>query len=260
MKKQSSYYPNPRHRYPRKKKPIFRNRFFWFFIAGIIILCGFFYLFIFSPVFQIRTIIVQGAHFIDAVKIKQEAERIAERNILFFPTKSIFLLNKKEVKDFVLENFFPAKQVIVKKKLLHQLLIKIQEREAKAVCCVEEECFLVDEQGFAFQPISQEARTEEMPLIYFENQISPKDKVLDEEILGLISLTYIKLKQEDNMVIQEFKVFPSKFEAKTADGWTIHFSSDKDIDRQIEDLFLLLKDGISPIEYVDLTFEKIFYK
>ena len=104
MAREQKYYSSKKYRYLKKKKSIFRNRFFWFFILGIITFLGLFYFLIFSPVFQIESVTVEGTHFVDALEVKEGIEKITEKNILFFPSKSIFVLRKREVKNFVLEN------------------------------------------------------------------------------------------------------------------------------------------------------------
>ena len=264
MAREKKYYPSRKHRYLKKKKSIFRNRFFWFFTLGIIIFFGLFYLFIFSPVFQIRTVIVEGTHFVDALEVKEGIEKITEKNILFFPTKSIFVLSKKEVKNFVLENFFPVEKIIVKKRLLHKLSINIQEKETKAISCAEEECFLTDNQGFAFQLVTRETASRILPIIFFEHKIVQKDKLLDQKLLDFIFSIYIKLKERGDITIQEFKIFPSKIEARMDNGLMLYFSPQKSPHLQVEDLIFFLRDEIASetdkLEYIDLRFDKIFYK
>jgi len=264
MVREQKYYSSKKYRYLKRKKSIFRNRFFWFSILGIIAFSGLFYFFIFSPVFQIKTVVVEGAYFIDASEVKEGIEKITEKNILFFPTKSIFVSRKKEVRNFVLENFFPAKKIVIKKRLLHKLSINIQEREAKALCCTEEECFLIDNQGFVFQSITRERASKTLPIIYFEDKIVQKDKLLDQELLEFISLIYIKLKERGDIIIQEFKIFPSKVEARTGNNLMLYFSPEKSPHLQVEDLILFLRDEalskIDGLEYIDLRFDKIFYK
>lgn len=258
------YYSSKKYRYLKKRKPVFKNRFFWFSILGVMTFLGLFYFFIFSSLFQIKTVVIEGTYFTDAVKIKEDIERITEKNILFFPTKNIFILSKKEVESFVLENFFPVKELVIKKRLFHKLLINIQEKEAKALCCAKEECFLTDSNGFTFQLIAKEEVLESLPIIFFEDKIIQKDKLLDQESLEFISLIYIKLRERGDITIQEFKVFPSRIEANTDNNLKLYFSSEKSPYLQIEDLILFLRDEIlskiDGLEYIDLRFDKIFYK
>jgi len=264
MTRERKYYSSKKYRYLKKRKPIFKNRFFWFSILGVVIFFGLFYFFIFSSVFQIKTVVIKGAHFADALEIKRGVEKITEKNILFFPTKSIFVLSKKKVENFISENFFPVKELVIKKRLFHKLLINIQEKEAKALCCAEEECFLTDSKGFVFQLISKEKASKSLPIIFFEDNIIQKDKLLDEESLEFISLIYTELKERGDITIREFKVFPSRIEANTDNNLKLYFSSQKSPHLQIEDLILFLRDEvlseIDGLEYIDLRFDKIFYK
>ncbi|MEA3453081.1 MAG: hypothetical protein U9Q96_01965 [Patescibacteria group bacterium] len=263
MAKNQKYYSRKKYSRLKKKKSIFKNRFFWFSILGITVFAGLFYFLIFSPVFQIKTIVVEGTYFVNVAEVREGINRITEKNILFFPTKSMFVLRKREVKNYVSENFFPVKEIIVKKKFFNQLSIKIQEKEAKAIYCTDE-CFLADKEGFVFQSIGKETASNALPIIFFEYNIASEDKLLDEALLEFISLINTRLKERANINIQEFRVFPSKIEAKTETGLTLYFSSEKSPDLQIEDLILLLNDEvlleIEALEYIDLRFDKIFCK
>lgn len=261
MTKWKKYYSSKKYRHLRKKRTIFRNQFFYFSILGIITFTGLFYLLIFSPIFQIKTITIQGAYFIDASEVEQKIEKITERNILLFPTKSIFVSNRKKIKSFVLEKFFPVKEITIKKKLPNTLLISIQERTAKAVSCAEERCFLVDNQGFAFYSLYWETIPPSLPIILFENELAQQDRPLGQKTLKFILSIYSNLKQEGNIVVQSFRVSPAKIAAKVAESnLMLYFSPQKCPDLQVGDLFLLFKNEISPIEYIDLRFNKIFYK
>ncbi len=263
MAKKRRRYSSKKYRGFKKKKSIFKNRFFWFFILGIIILSGFFYLFIFSSVFRLREVKVQGVYFIDALKVKEGVEKRIERDILFFPSESIFILDKREIRNFVLEEFFPAKEVVVKKKLPNKLLINIRERQAQAIACAEE-CFFIDAQGFAFQLFEKETMLRILPLIRFEEEIAQRDKLVEQETLRFVSLIYSRLRQREKLVIQEFRISSLKVEAKTKEGLRIYFCLEKSFYLQIEDLILLLGDEVLPeiaeLEYIDLRFNKIFFK
>jgi len=77
-------------------------------------------------------------------------------------------------------------------------------------------------------------------------------------------LIYAELKERGNIAIQEFKVFPSKVEARTENNLILYFSPQKSPPLQVEDLILFLRDEalseIDELEYIDLRFDKIFYK
>jgi hypothetical protein len=294
IKNYKKYYQKKRYRHLRKKRSIFRNRFFWFSILGVVIFAGLFYLFIFSPVFQIRAITVQGTHFIDALAIEKETKRIAAKKILFFPTKSIFVFDKKWAKQLILEKFLPCKDVIIKKVLANRLSIDIRERKPRAVVFEQDDYFLVDKEGLIFWKTDKETASFNKPFIRTEGDVRLGETIISKEILDFVCLADTQLSKEAGIEISEFFASPTKIEAKVSDeNWSIYFGPQKDLDIQIEDLILVLKNQISPravaegeevpgegalgeggeepdererqelfenLHYIDLRFDKVFYK
>ena len=66
----------------KKKRNLLKNKFFWLGSLVLIILGGFIYLFIFSPVFKIKEIQVLGAEAVSAEEIRQ---------IVFYNTFALYL-------------------------------------------------------------------------------------------------------------------------------------------------------------------------
>ena len=290
MRKYRQYY---KKRLRKKKKSIFKNRFFWFSGLGILFFIGMFYLLFFSPVFQINQIIVQGTHFIDKNKIEGLAEIKSDKNILFFQTKSLFALGRKDLQASILDNFYPAETVIIKRHFFKKMLsIGIQEKKPQAIACDQENCFFIDKQGIAFQPtsfkkdLSQKANQSSIPanmaIIRFSDKINIKDHVLDANLLGQILSIFAETKKQKNIHITKFQISSSTIKATLDNQTIIYFSSQKNIERQIEDLFVFLdnldnqdllnktettqdngsasKEKSANIQYIDLRFGKIFYK
>ena len=90
----------------KKRKSIWRNRFFWLSILGLVILGGIFYLLGLSAFFRIEKIIVSGNEEIPKERIQDIVKENLERKIMFFKSKSIFLIDLKKIKENVL-NIFP---------------------------------------------------------------------------------------------------------------------------------------------------------
>lgn len=67
----------------RKKRSIFKNKFFWFSILTAVVLAGFFYLFLFSPVFQIKEIEAINVNFSNKEEIEKKIEEKIETKFLF---------------------------------------------------------------------------------------------------------------------------------------------------------------------------------
>src|SRR4030042_1054498 len=101
-----------RHRKPHSyiiKKSILRNGIFWLSLLAVVFLFTAFYFLYFSSFFQIKNIEVgreivtasPGINMVseeDVGKIKEMADRAANRKILFAEKRSTFLFNSREVR------------------------------------------------------------------------------------------------------------------------------------------------------------------
>ncbi len=293
MKFKSHSKDNWRQRYPgkRKRKSIFRNRFFWLFILVFIFLTGLFYFFVFSPVFQIKKVTVQGTVLTNSSEIEETVFKTAERRILFFSTKSIFLFDGKQTERLILERFFPIDNIIFQKKLPYHLAVKVEERKPRAVFCLlasdslrdsqalkeirkkNENCFWIDKQGIAFYRAGQALASQELAsaqelLVFSETErIELGREVVKKEILEFTVWADYKLQGRAKIRTNEFIVSDDSVEARIDTGMAIYFDPKKDLNQQIEDLVLVMENEIFSqeekglnIEYVDLRFDKVFYK
>jgi len=265
--------------YRTKKKKIifsiFLSRFFWLGLLIFVILGVIFYFVIFSSFFQTKQVNISGNEKISAEDIKIIIRKGLEKKFLFFSTKSIFLINLNKIKEEILSSFPRIAGIEIKRKLPNILDINVVEKLAIAVFCFarpnfdeqnlggqEEKCFLLDSEGVIFE--------ETQPR---NDLIRLTDKQKVETILGknVIKKDYLdkvlkiqkEVLKELKLEIKEFTIFKERLNAKTADGWEIYFNPQKDLDWQLTELVLVLKEKIplekrGNLEYIDLRFEKIY--
>lgn len=259
----------------RKQKSIFQNRFFWLSISGLIIVAGIFYLICFSPFFQIKEIKVAGSSQMEIKDFQRDKQKIPtediqsfvkqqlEKKMLFFKTKSIFLVNLSAMQKTLLENFPQIMEANLKRNFPDTLRITIEERVPLGVWCENNNCFFIDEEGIIFEKtqltsgliIKTAESKQELPL---------GSRVLEKENLKLVLEIQKKLREELKIKIEEFLIVSSaRLEAKTSEGWWIYFNPEKDINWQIVELSLILEKQIpqekrGELQYIDLRFDKIF--
>jgi len=89
----------------KKKKSILKNKFFWTTVLIILFLGFSLWLTIFSPIFQIKMVLISGNEKISISEIEQLVYPKTEKKILFFNTKSIFLADTKSIKDEILKSY-----------------------------------------------------------------------------------------------------------------------------------------------------------
>ena len=95
-----------------------------------------FYLLVFSPFFQIKTIEISGHQILSAERIKSVAENYLNNKIFkFFPQNRLPVLAVNRLAAKITGEFPEIEKVEIKKNLPAKLIIKINERKATAIWC-----------------------------------------------------------------------------------------------------------------------------
>lgn len=250
----------------KRKKSLLKNRFFWRFLFILGILGTIFYFLIFSSIFQIKEIKISGNQSIATNFLKETIEPTIEKKFLFFSSRSIFLVNLKEINKVFSEKFPKLASVNLKRDFPDVLILEVKEREAVGVWCQKENCFLIDQEGVIFEKGLSETK------LIIQSQEKEGESSLGEMVMEknhLQSILEIQRKLAENFQIKigEFFILPKgKLTARTTEGWQIYFDISGDIAKQILNLSLVLEKKISAekrknLEYIDLRFDnRVYYK
>lgn len=268
----------------KKRKSILKNRFFWLGILILIIFGGVFYLICLHSFFQIKEIKISGnSAFTEATADKQkvlfnEIQKIVNEKInqkvLFFSSKSIFLINLKIIKKEISKKISQIEEVNLNRKFPNSLVLEIKERKPVAVFCPISEglnCFFINKEGIVFE--STERKEE---FITLKKEVSEEiylgKKVINEEQLSKILEVEKKLKEELKILSEEILVvseegfiplespsFLTGFDVKTSEGWQIYFNLREDLAWQLTKLKAVLEKEIPQekrknLEYIDIRF------
>src|SRR4030042_4606564 len=117
----------------KRKKSILRNRFFWLGILTTLIIGAIFYFLFFLETFQVKQTIITGENKVSKENIKLLTEKKLENRLLFFKTKSIFLINTTEIKSDILDSFPQIAEVIARREIPDTIDINVTERSGLAV-------------------------------------------------------------------------------------------------------------------------------
>lgn len=244
-----------KYRKIKRKKSILKNRFFWFGVAGLIIVIGLCYLVFLSPVFKIKKIEILGSFkFLTAQEISLKTDKFLSRSILF--------LNTKEIKDELLKDFLILNNVEIKRRFPSSVEILAVERKTTANFCNIEKCFFVDKEGIAFKETTAD------PLYIILTPTKTEEikypQVISKELLDAILLSKDEMKKRIGLEVKECIFAQLKLEIKTDQGWTAIIDPKKDIGNQISSLNLVFKNKIGEenaqnIDYIDVRLDKIFY-
>lgn len=251
----------------KPRKSILRRRTFWFSLGTIAILSACSYLFLFSSYFAVYKLQISGNHKIKATEIQNIIDLNISKNILLWHSHSIFLTNTEKLSASISSQFLAIDNVKIKKELPDTLNIIIEERKAVGVFCNENmACFNLDKNGIAFEDSTE---SQNLPLIESEageKEISIGENVMDSDTLGKILKIYGKVNDELKIGVTRSKIINSqRINFATADGWEIYFDPSANLDWQLTELDLVLKQEIpaqklSTLEYIDLRFSKVYYR
>ena len=248
----------------KREKSILRNRFFWLAVLGIAIIGGLFYLFFLSTIFKIKEIQIFGNQ-----EIPTESLRESANGALSSEGINIFMVNQEEIEQELLGNFPKILDISFKRKFPSTFQIEIKEREAVAEFCHMEDCFLLSGDGVIFERLPLGIENNES--IEIRNQLFKETaeigkKTVSSDELNKILKIRSELKNNLQILAAEAVIISwERIDIKTSEGWQIYFSCQKDIDWQLTELKSVLENEIfiedrKNLEYIDLRFNKVFYK
>ena len=239
------------HRY-KKRKPFYRDRFFWLAIFVLILFSSSFYFLFLSDFFQIKNINISGFEEIPEERLSLLVGERLENKILFFSTKSIFLANSNEIKKDVLKEFPSVNQIQIKRNFPDALDVSVIEKIGLATFCQQDNCFVLDKEGIVFEE-NDGLQPVLIRTLISTDEISLGDKVIEKDDLDQISEINSFLEENLDIPIKEFIISSvEKLTALTQEGWELYFNPREDIKWQLTKLKVLLDEKIPPEKRKDL--------
>ncbi len=245
----------------KRKKSIFENRFLKPSILILFILTTLFYIALFLNFFQIKQIKISGNEKVVKEKLETTIEGLIEKKILFFSSKSIFLVNLDEVKKQILTVFPLISSIDFKKELPHSLILEIEERKTVAIFIQNDKSFFIDKQGVIFE----ETLETESKRLKLKNLILNKNSGLGDTVINTTKMSQIfdiesNLRNSLGIRINEVVIVSEqRFNFTTENSWDIYFNPQNNIDWQIIKLKEVLEQEIPNenrrlLEYIELRF------
>lgn len=258
---------------PPEKSKISRLLFFFLAVAfgGVVT-----YVFLFSPLPRIETIIVSGTKIISDKDVSNFTQEILGGKYGgIVPRNNLVLAAGNKIEGRLLDNFRRAEKMTVKKIFPHTLWVEVAERRALLIWCVREKCFLVDERGTAYAEAdfeSAEIRENNLVILIDEggNEILSGTKIMDADFASFLIGLRERLRNDLGIEIKKEyrtpRTISGDVRAETEKGWKIFFNRELGIGSQLETLGLILnktlsEEQVEKLEYVDLRTEnKVYYK
>ncbi len=239
-----------------------KSKSFWFFSLGVVLISGLIYFFIFSDVFKIKEIQILSSN----EYLKANIGEMTNQEI----NKNIFLLKSKEINSKILNQFPEILELNLKRKMPDVFIIQVTEKQEVAVLCSVDhsQCFSIDQNGLTFRQVEPELIRDQLIIssaglnqdFIIGESFLLKDKIKDFLEIKKVLRNNLKIEIKDFIIVSE-----KRLNIETKEGWDIYFSLEKDIKLQITKLRVLLEKEIliekrKNLEYIDLRFERIFYK
>jgi len=244
----------------KKKKKFYKKKFFWLGLSFIFLFFALFYFFIFSPVFQVRQIELSGVNKDFSAELNRFINESLAKKFLFFRSRSIILFNAGKAKREALGLFPQVADISFRKELPNKLIVKVQPKKAVSIFCLDKNCFLMDSKGFIFRKTSQKNNLIIKSALIKTARLG--QQVVTENDMGSIFQIWDSLKKM-NIEPKEFFIAPLDWQVKTAGGFEIYFSKNKEINWQFQELKAVLNreiKSLNKLDYIDLRFDKLFYK
>ena len=240
-------------------------------IGVLIIFICLFWLTLFSSVFKIKKIEINGLIRIAPTEIEDLVwQQSKTRKFLIFPQANLLAFSKKELKKS-LSDKYSFTEIIIHRHLPRTIILDIQEKSYAYIFCEAEKYYYADIDGHIINEINPlEIKEKKYPLI--ENngsgQILNNKINLDVNQLDFILNIFSTLKDNShNLVIEKFIIDKelNTVKIKLIDGPKIFFNTEEGIDKQINKLLVIknekLKDDFNGKEYIDLRYgDRVYYR
>jgi cell division septal protein FtsQ len=251
----------------RKKKSIFRNRFFWLTLLILILLGGALYLLLFSSYLQIKQVQISGNQKIKTRELEYLIEQKINKKIFTSPTRSIILVNLKDIEESIVKNFPLISQANLERNLPDALTLKVEERMPIFVWSKDSgPLFYVDKEGIAFEELSEDSSLLRIRDQQFKLGVNLGEKVMEKEMVDFAQQTKSEIEKKIGVFPKEILILEDRITVLTNEPWQIYLDLKEKPEKQIFNLSLAWEKEIPPekrgnLEYIDLRFgNRVYYK
>ena len=248
-------------------------------IIFYILLVGFLsvtlYVVFFSPYLEISKVTIDGTQELNKSELQQKIDDFLQGKFFgIIPRNNFIFVSQKRIENILMGDFKKIRSVSVIKKFPDSVAVNIDERKALLVWCSNEKCFLIDENGFAYNEADFNSPELQQNHLLQINEEGGEPVTLNEKVIENDYEQYVLSIKDDlnrigydatdqystpSRMAQEIKV-------TTSQGPKLYLSTQFSLESAMKILTTLFKKEITGdmknnLEYIDLRNEtKIFYK
>lgn len=244
-------------RQSRPKKKLMQQLWFRLAVLIAIFLVILSYVAFWLSPLQVAAVEISGNQKVPAQDIRNIAEHQVTHKILFFPTRSIFLVNTGSIAAALARQFPDIGSVSVAKKYLNSLVIVVQERKPAAVFC-NQQCYLIDANGVLFEKAEGQG---EGVKITTDQQTADTlgSTAISKSTMAMIQKVAQNLQSQFQINITEALV-SNPLVLKTSEGWSLYLDPTSSIDDQLLRMDALFKNKITDTQRAKLQYLYLQYK
>lgn len=248
---------------------------FLFFLISIAFVAVFIYALFFSPFLEITSIEVNGNEYIADNSILEKINpQISGKYLNYIKKNNLLLVRTGKIKKDIQSEIRIIREIRIKREFPSRLVANIIERKPQMVFCTTDNCFMLDENGEAYDNYFENQENDKNNFIILREESSRKinlgEVILEKNYMKYVQgirgelLARLETEIEDNF--SSTSLISKDIRVKTKEGWEVYFNENINLEKEIEMLKVVLENKIEKnqrldLEYVDLRIDnKIYYK
>ncbi len=289
-KKRSTIFATPKK--PRRKRVVISWRAWLWGAIVVSALAGLLYLAVWSPVFKIKKLSVEGVDFTATAQAQELVNQLLqEKTWRLIPGDSLVIFSGQEAVRRILTSFPEAESVEISRDILKGVKIIIKGRQPAAIWCKSsasflgaggeatsteavnvlppsEKCFFADSAGLIFREAPEISGTA-WPTFFgqIDQNFGPGSQAIASSTIQFAGQLKKQLR-EISIDSPGFVIDASGSQdlaAFTNEGWMIYFNVSRSSQSQVKVLRALLNGGIkdkrASLKYIDLRLaNRVYYK
>ncbi len=208
---------------------------------------------LFSPLFWLRNVSIQGAKKIDPDSIAEVAKNTSTRDFAFLRSSSLAVLNESAVENALMKKFPDIAAVSVSKRWPGSLNVQIEERSSVLNWQTGTEYYRIDQEGIAFEKRTEPPEKGDRLVIDLASlPVEVGKPVVGRNFIATIN-DLNKAFTEKGITVKHFEVVDTTFEVRviTDRGFYVLVDATRSAENQAEAAVSVLKSA-KPAAYIDV--------
>lgn len=233
----------------KRRRPLLRLAAVCVVLGALV--AGALYVLVFSSLFWVSAVNISGPQTISPDELKQAVLTDTTKTLGPLTTKSLVLVSRDQLSTRLKDRFEDIAEVQVVKQWPRTLAVNVQERQTTLLWKTDQDYYLVDRQGVAFQKTSQ------MPGLVAVEDSTKLPVEVGKQIVGrgfIAALEQIRAElAKAGLAVTVFRIPETTFEvqAVTNQGYYAIFDTTRPIPTQADALVRAVATG-KPSQYADL--------